>query len=115
MAKYELVEKTVKPLFRVTIEADMNDGDYLTNINQYSKDRFSEHLVDELIELKKIVGKSDALYAFNDQYTNVPFDTQSGESCHTLESLDIEYIDEQGKIWDVVLKDKSVLTKLEEE
>jgi hypothetical protein len=115
MASYELVEKTVKPLFRVTIEADMNDGDYLTNINQYSKDRFHDKLIDELIELNKIVGKSDALYGFNDQYANVPFDTQSGESCHTLASLDIEYIDEQGKIWDVALKDTSTLTKFEEE
>jgi hypothetical protein len=104
MAKYEMSLKTGGDFFRVIMKADVNDGDYLTTINTYSQMEFEDGLVYELIELSKIVGKGHALETYVEQgYANVPFDTQTGEPCHTLERLTVEFISSEGSIYEVAL------------
>jgi hypothetical protein len=103
MSKYQLTKKVDGlETFKVTIRADKNDGDYLTTIHHYSKKRFEEGLIDELIELKKILNVDYALLEYSENgYADVPFDTETGENCHTLEELTVEYIDRDGLLWTV--------------
>lgn len=100
MSKYELVEKQGSELgkFKVTIKADSNDADYVTTICTYDKDKFEKHVVPELIELKKY--KADyKLPDFEAGWLDIPYGEY--DCCHTLESVSVEYIDENGKLWTV--------------
>lgn len=103
MSKYTLVEVKEKDVFKVTITADMNDGDYLTKIETYSKKEFERNVLDELIDLNENYSADYKLPDFQEVYTNIPWDSQSGEPCHTLESIEIEYIDENGKVFEVLI------------
>ena len=103
MRKYTMTKRKCEGLFRVTITADLNDGDYMTDVTEYTEDAF-EGVLDELIELNKLVGVHDAIYEYETSYdVNIPFEGQSGQSCHTLESLKIEYISSDSVIYDVDL------------
>ncbi|QZA70221.1 hypothetical protein 278BB001_70 [Bacillus phage 278BB001] len=116
MNSYEL--KPAYPLctFRVTITADMNDGDYLTNIETYTRDYFDEVIASEVQELNKIVGKNGALAELeNRRYEdgeegnlNIPFDTMTGEPCHTLESISVEFIDGDHRLYTVHFSEEEV-------
>lgn len=102
MSNYTLIPKKGKEIFKITLIADMNDGDYLTTIREYTKDRF-DLMIDEIKRAKDIVGEYDKLRDFQECYLSMPWDSQSGEPCHTLESIDIEYIDSEGRIFEVIV------------
>lgn len=100
MSKYELVEKYSGELgkFKVIIKADSNDADYVTTINTYDKNNFEKYVVPELIELRKYKGDYK-LPDFNAGWLDIPYGEY--DCCHTLESVDVEYLDENGKLWNV--------------
>ena len=106
MRKYKMTKKECEGLFRVTMTADLNDADYMTDVTEYTEDEF-EGVLDELIEINELVGVDNAIYDYETSYeVNIPFEGQSGQSCHTLESLKIEYISSDGVIYDVELGDE---------
>lgn len=103
MSKYQLIEKKSSPFFKVTITGDVNDADYLTTVREYPKTRF-EKLVDELILLKSLEGKYNEPDDMEREWlVDVPYDSESGMWPHTIESVEVEYFDENGKLWDVKL------------
>jgi hypothetical protein len=103
MSKYELVKKPIsnRNQFKVTIVADSNDADYITEINTYSKDSFERYVLDGLIDLKNNFSDDNQLEKYRGS-AEVPY-SEHGR-CHSLESISIEYTDEDGTVWDVNLK-----------
>lgn len=101
--KYQLIKKTMsnRNQFKVTIVADANDGDYITTINTYTKEWFEEDIVEGLIDLQENFSGDNELQEYDNDWIDIPHDGQEG--CHSLESIDIEYIDENGEVWDVEL------------
>lgn len=99
---FKLVEKKseLKNIFILTIIADSNDGDYISESMSYTKTEF-EKLIPELINLINNYSESHELEKYpNTMDLSIPFNGYSGY-CHTLEELNIEFIDENGKIFDV--------------
>jgi len=108
------------PIYIVKMCGDYNDGDY-----SYSEEEFDEKYFNEiaecLLEVNKLVGKDytneDQGYETVDEHIgklqyefDVEFDRPYGDSAsdlpiHSLESLEIQFIDIDGKIYDVVLED----------
>lgn len=104
MSKYTLAQKPAEKrnVFIVTIKADHNDADYITTIESYSKDDFDEYVADALIDLiNNYSGDYDLEHYFNEFDLDIPRGDE--ERCHTLESVNVEYIDENGITWDVKL------------
>lgn len=103
MIKYQLVEKVQKELnkFKVTIKADSNDGDYITEIDHYTIEVFEKYVIDGLIHLKENATGNHKLGDYQNEYDlNIPYNGYDGQ-CHTLEELIVEYIDGNGKLWEV--------------
>lgn len=103
MNKYQLVEKADRNLenFKVTIVADSNDGDYMTEVTYYSKEVFEEYVIDGLIDLKNnYSGEHELSKCPNEYELDIPYNGWDGY-CHTLKELIVEYIDKNGKVWDV--------------
>lgn len=98
---YKLVEKTDenKNNFLITIKADWNDGDYLTETQVLNEEQFIEALP-ELSDLKYNYSGSHELSNFHSEYLEIPVD-EYGEFCHTLTNLTVDYVDNHGKIWTV--------------
>ena len=102
MRFYKLVEKSASNVdrFKLTIEADSNDGDYVTEYEYYSKGEF-EDLIDEIANLRDNFGEDQELVDYpNELDLPIPYNGFDGY-CHTLVILRVEYIDSEGKIWDV--------------
>lgn len=103
--KYRLKEKPSdgRMMFKVTIVADANDGDYITTIDFFPVKEFEECGADALIDLLLNYSGSHQLEKYpNEGELDIPFDGWDGY-CHTLESVEVEFIDEFGKTWDVEL------------
>jgi hypothetical protein len=101
--KYTLHKPTERNKFIVTIVADSNDGDYVTTINTYPKEQFDKYVVSELIDMITNYGGHHELKNFLGEFVDVPFNGYDG-NCHTLESVDIKYVDENGDTWNVILR-----------
>jgi hypothetical protein len=102
--RYQLVEKTGRELdsFKVTIKADSNDADYITEVNHYSQEIFEEYIIDGLIHLRENASGHHELGDYDNPFDlDIPFNGWDGY-CHTLEELTVEYIDSDGKVWDVI-------------
>ncbi len=120
--KYETLLKekksSRKEVFIITIQADSNDADYMTEKTIINKTNMTDEVIDLIQKLKKIEGVNHALgEAYEDDnneyglehddffnHINVPF-TDWG-ICHSLEDLSVEYVDENGKIFDVEFVEK---------
>jgi hypothetical protein len=101
MEKYKLSKQPQenRNKFIVTIKADSNDADYVTESEFFTKKSFDDYVVDELINLKTNYGGHHMLKDYpNDGDLSIPFNGYDGY-CHTLESLDIKYVDENGETW----------------
>jgi len=109
-----------EPIYIVKMCGDYNDGDY-----SYSEEKFTESEFNEvsecLLEVNKLVGRDyfNGNYGYEDvdehirelkRKYKVDFDFPLGDSVldypiYSLESLEIEYIDIDGRIYDIVLED----------
>lgn len=98
------LEESEKNKFVVTITADLNDADFLTSTASYSKENFYYRgagvLADLLINYNE---RYDLLKLDDGDYAGMglPFNTVDGNKCHSLESIKVIFIDEQGKIRNV--------------
>jgi hypothetical protein len=101
MSEYQLVEKPKSELgrYKVTIKADSNDADYVTTIITYSKEEFEKHVLPELVNLTTNYKGDYKLPDFDAGWLDIPYGEY--DCCHTLEKVDVEYLDEQGKLWTV--------------
>ncbi|MBE7896091.1 hypothetical protein G7L40_20675 [Paenibacillus polymyxa] len=105
MKKYKLVAPQAEELnnFVVTIVADSNDADYITETAKYNAEEFNTEVINELIELKN---NYSGYHQLSDcplgEYITIPFNGCDGY-CHSLESLQIKYVDGAGFTWDVEL------------
>jgi hypothetical protein len=101
MSKYELVEKPKNELgmFKVIIKADSNDADYVTTINTYPKDKFEKHIVPEIIDLMTNYRADYKLPDFEAHWLDIPYGEY--DCCHSLEKITVEYIDHDGRLWNV--------------
>lgn len=115
--KYETILKekksSRKEVFIISIQADSNDADYMNEKTIIKKDNMTDEVIDLIEKFRKIEGVGHALrLVYEDEdneygiknddlfnYINIPF-TDWG-ICHTLEDLVVEYVDENGKIFDV--------------
>jgi len=112
--------KNKKPIYIVKMCGDYNDGDY-----SYSEEEFDESYFNEiancLLEVKKLVERDycnnnygyesvdEHIMELQKEY-KVDFDCPNGDSAsgypiHSLVSLDIQFIDIDGKIYDIILED----------
>lgn len=110
MSKYTLEKSEKRNVFIVRIVADSNDADYVTTENIYSKESFEKYVLDGLIELLKNHGDNHKLPDFpNDKYDlDLPYNGWNG-TCHSLESVTVEYFDENGDQWNVKLNTDGVV------
>lgn len=103
MSKYTLEKKpeSERNKFIVTIKADSNDANYITKVEKYSKKDFDEYVIDALIDLKQNYSGSHELENYpNEHDLPIPFNGWDGY-CHTLETLYVQYVDEEGVVLDV--------------
>lgn len=100
MPNYTLVAPTgrYRNQFIVTIKADSNDGDYMTETSIYPKESFEQWVVDALIELREEYCLPHKLTKYQGRL-DIP--TTDWGRCHTLEEVKVEYVDLDGKIWRV--------------
>jgi len=112
--------QNVEPVYIVRMCGDYNDGDY-----SYSEEKFTEKqfnwIAECLLEVTKLVRKDytneDHGYETVDEHImelhnkhDVEFDYPSGDTAsgypiHSLESVDIQFIDIDGKMYNVTLED----------
>ena len=99
---YKLVEKKSDrtETFIITIVADSNDADWVTEKMEFNKEEFEE-ILPALVDLKENFSGSHELENYtNPMELDIPYNGYDGY-CHTLYELTVEYIDENGKIYDV--------------
>ena len=98
---YKLVEKKSDKTetFIVTIVADSNDADYVTEKMEFNKEEFEE-ILPALVDLKENYSGHHELEDYpNPMELHIPYGYDG--YCHTIDELRVEYIDESGKIYDV--------------
>jgi len=112
--------KNKKPIYNVKMCGDYNDADYSYSEEEFDETYFNE-IAECLLEVKKLVGKDytnedhgyenvdEHIQELQKQYKvdfNCPNgDSASGYPIHSLESVDIQFIDIDGKIYNVILED----------
>lgn len=106
MEKYTLSKPDPEKLkhFKIVIIADANDADYLTSVSSYTKEEFDECFADQVIKLLRDYNGPHGLEKIDYKSgidLDIPYDLD-GEMCHTLESLEVTYVDENGCFHDVV-------------
>lgn len=101
---YTLVEKEKgdKDRFIITIKADSNDADYITETTYLNEKDFIE-AIPELVDMIENYSKAHMFEDFSADYFDVPYSDNG--SCHSLEDWSIEYIDKDGKIFDVKINE----------
>lgn len=108
---YKLVKKEVKDgIYKVSIEADSNDGDYITTNATYTKEEFEKVKLPVLIDMYLNYGgrhEFESLPSYISEELDIPYSDWG--ACHTLSDLDISYIDNSG-MYDLVF-DKDELEK----
>jgi hypothetical protein len=90
-------KKSKEPSYVLTIKADSNDADYITENQTYKKSEFENDVLPLLLELQ-------GRYSGNQQLENAPCSLTEnlpipyGEDgiCHSLESIKLLYIDGNG-------------------
>lgn len=106
MEKFNLVGKPQRERdkFIVTVKADSNDGDYMTERTAYTPDQF-ERRIPYLIDLIDNYSGSHKLETYrNEGELDLPYNEYGDYGmCHTLEEVTIEYVDNDGITWDVEL------------
>ena len=109
-----------KPIYIVKMCGDYNDGDYSYSEEKFTESEFNE-VAECLLEVSKLGGRGyvyeDDEYETVDEHirklkvkykTDFNFslgDTASDFPIHSLESFDIQFIDIDGKLYDVILED----------
>lgn len=102
MSEYQLEEKVSKErnVFILTIMADSNDADYITETVTYNKGKCDE-ILPALIDLRDNYSGSHSLENYPNEFDlPIPYNGYDGY-CHSLEKLTVEHIDENSKIFDV--------------
>jgi len=109
-----------EPIYIVKMSGDYNDGDYSYSEEEFVESAFNE-IAECLLEIDKLVGRDyvngDYGYEYVERhirklqkqykmYFDYPLgDTASDAPIHSLDSLDIQFIDIDGRIYDVSLED----------
>lgn len=100
---YKLVKQEVKDgIYKVSIEADSNDGDYITTNATYTKQEFEKGKLPVLIDMYlNYSGRHEfeSLPSYISEELDIPYSDWG--ACHTLSDLDISYIDNNG-MYDLV-------------
>lgn len=102
---YKLVEKRKDDYetFKVTIVADSNDADYITETKRYTKNEFEGRILSGLNHLKQTANEDHQLEDYQNPFNlSLPFSDWG--PCHTLESISVEFLDATGKSWDVEIE-----------
>lgn len=120
MYKLEKV-KTEGKLFKITIKADSNDGDYITETTELNekdfnkavpflldlRNNYSDHYKFERWDIESYNEEDlERIGVTQEEYEDVPYiDKPYGDDipCHTLKDLEIICIDENSIIYDVIL------------
>ena len=110
--------QNIESIYIVRMCGDYNDGDY-----SYSEEKFTEKqfnwIAECLLEVTKLVGKDyenhgygtvdehigKLQYEFDVEFDRPYGDSASGSPIHSLESVEIQFIDIDGKIYEVMLED----------
>jgi len=116
----KVLKQPESPVYIVKMCGDYNDGDYSYSEEVFTDGKF-HHLSYCLLEIQELVGRDyvngdygyvsveDHIRDLQIKYDvefDIPYgDTASDLPIHSLESLDIQFIDIDGKIYDVTLKD----------
>lgn len=107
MENYKLVQPQNKERnkFIVTVTADSNDADCITTINTYTKPFFEETIVYDLIDLLQNYSEPPhTLNEYDGEYEDLPYNPNDDYGrCHSLESIDIKYVDDNGFTWNIEL------------
>lgn len=97
MHPFKLIEKpeNQRETYLVRIIGIANDGVYVVKSTRYSKERFESKTITALQELLKT---QYDVSEFQNWEINLPY---ADDPIEELESVEIEYTDETGKVWDV--------------
>lgn len=103
----KVVKSNIKPYVTLKVVGDCNDADYVTTETEYAISEYDseiERLRDTVNFIKKHKNKllkrhaiSDTNIAdevFNNDYFDMPFD--GDDHCHTIDSMEFTYTDENG-------------------
>lgn len=95
---YKLVKQDIRSgVYKITIEADSNDGDYIATNETYEKEEFEKEKLPLLMEMwLNHSGRHEfeRLPGHISDQLDIPYGEMG--PCHTLNSLDITYISEDG-------------------
>lgn len=105
MISYKLAPKRKDyfNMFKVTIVGDSNDADYITTTRWYSKSIFESQIINGLNDLNKKASDSYELREYENEY-GLELPHSDWDICHSLESVSVEYVDEEGVSWDVEIE-----------
>jgi hypothetical protein len=87
--------------FFVKIVADSNDADYITEEFESSKEEFE---TSDLKELKRLQNKFGGHYKLENYDGDLPIPCSEYGRCHSLERIEVRYMDENGVLYDVKIK-----------
>lgn len=101
MKRYTLTKMVPKTrYFEVYLDADANDGDYISTKTEYTEEEF-ESIIDDLINLRDNYSGSHRLSSYSDD-TELDIPTSEwGGYCHTLVQLVIRMYDTDGCVYEV--------------
>lgn len=120
--KYETVltekKSSQKDVFIITVQADSNDGDYMTETTTIPKNGMNDEIIELIKKLEDLEYVRHGLQEIEEQgeaygltrddlasHIYIP-STDWGDYCHTLVDFTVEYIDGNGKIFDVDFYEK---------
>jgi len=104
---YEIVPvKSKKPYFIVYINADSNDGDYISRETRYTVKDFNKRGIKAVKIIKKKLSDNHALENMEDILTEeesefledaIEFPYSDWGICHSIEDIEVYYFDENNK------------------
>ena len=108
MKKHRLIEKKESNIdvIKRTLVCITNKGNEAVGVDYFSKRYFDEYILKEVIDLKQNYSDEYKLLDYwNDAELPIPggYHSYREEQCHTLKEMTIEYVGENGKVYDVVL------------
>lgn len=85
--------------FKVTIVGDAGDANYVTDTELFTKEHMEEFALEGLRDLREKASLPHELSHYDNEYDlPIPSNFHDGY-CHTLVSVTVEFLGEEGKVW----------------
>ena len=99
--KFEKIKAPKETYYELYINADSNDGDYVSTTETFNQKEFDE-IIDEIINLKNNYSEHGKLQSYPNEFDlSIPFNGYD-DYCHTIVDIEVKMYDVDGTIYNVI-------------